>query len=125
MLKKIIYFMIGFVIFMGLPVFAAKQATPNILLKPQVTFIELGSIYCLPCRMMEPIMVEIEKEYKGRVEVVFYDVWTREGAPYGQKYNIRAIPTQVFLDRNGQEYFRHEGFFPKNALVEVLKKELD
>jgi len=89
----------------------------------KVTFIELGSIKCIPCKMMQPIMKEIEGEYKGQVKVVFYDVWTSEGRPYAQKYGIRVIPTQVFLDKDGNEYFRHEGFFPKDKLVKVLKMQ--
>ncbi|MCK5534124.1 thioredoxin family protein [bacterium] len=89
----------------------------------KVTFIELGSIKCIPCRMMEPIIEEIKEEYAGQVKVIFYDVWTAEGRPYARKYNIRTIPTQVFLDKDGNEYFRHQGFFAKDELIEVLKKE--
>ena len=89
----------------------------------KVTFVELGSVNCIPCRMMQPIMKEIEKEYKDQVKVVFHDVWTDEGRPYGVKYRIRVIPTQVFLDKDGKEYFRHEGFFPKDELVKILKKK--
>ena len=88
-----------------------------------VTFIELGSIKCIPCKMMQPIMKEIEEEYKGQVRVVFYDVWTSEGKPYARKYGIRVIPTQVFLDKDGTEYFRHEGFFAKDELIKVLKRQ--
>ena len=87
-----------------------------------VTFVELGSVNCVPCRMMQPVMEEIEKEYGSRVKVVFYDVWTPEGEPYAEKYQIRAIPTQVFLDKDGKEFFRHTGFFPKEEIVKVLKK---
>lgn len=89
----------------------------------RITFIELGSVKCIPCRMMQPILAEIEQEYKGQVKVVFYDVWTTKGRPYGQKYKIRIIPTQIFLDKDGKEYFRHEGFFPKEEIVKVLKKQ--
>ena len=85
----------------------------------KVTFIELGSVKCIPCKMMQPIMEEIEEEYPD-VQVVFYDVWTADGQKYGQKYKIRVIPTQVFLDKDGNEYFRHEGFFPKEDLEKVL-----
>ncbi len=90
---------------------------------PLVTFVEIGSVRCIPCKKMQPIMKEIEKEYAGKVKVVFYDVWTNEGKPYGQKYGIRVIPTQVFLDKDGKEYFRHEGYFPKEELVKVLKQK--
>ncbi len=87
-----------------------------------VTFIELGSVNCIPCRMMQPVMKEIEEEYAGRVNVVFYDVWTKEGEPYAEQYKIRAIPTQVFLDENGKEFFRHEGFFPKEEIAKLLRE---
>jgi len=90
---------------------------------PLVTFVELGSVKCIPCKKMQPIMKEIEEEYAGKVKVVFYDVWTAEGKPYGKKYGIRLIPTQVFLDKEGKEYFRHEGYFPKDELVKVLKQK--
>ena len=89
----------------------------------KVTFVELGSVKCIPCKKMKPIMEQIEKEYKGQVKVIFYDVRTPEGRPYAYKYKIKLIPTQVFLDKDGKEYFRHVGFFPKEELVKVLKQK--
>lgn len=86
----------------------------------QATFVELGSVNCMPCKQMKPVMEAIEKEYAGKVKVVFHDVWTREGRPYGEQYGIRVIPTQVFLDKNGKEIFRHEGYFSKEAVEKVL-----
>lgn len=89
----------------------------------KVTFVELGSVGCIPCDKMQPIMKEIEEEYKGQVKVVFHDVKTAKGKPYIKEFGIRAIPTQVFLDKDGNEYFRHLGFFAKDKLVEVLKMQ--
>jgi len=89
----------------------------------KVTFVELGSVGCIPCDKMQPIMKEIEEEYKGQVKVVFHDVKTAEGNPYIKEFGIRAIPTQVFLDKDGNEYFRHLGFFAKDELVKVLKMQ--
>lgn len=88
-----------------------------------VTFVELGSVRCIPCKMMQPIMKEIEKDYADQVKVVFHDVWTPEGEPFAASYKIRVIPTQVFLDKEGKEYFRHEGFFPKDELIKVLRQK--
>jgi len=87
------------------------------------TFIEIGAAKCIPCRAMQPIMKEVAEKYKGQVKVVFHDVWTPQGKIDGMKYNIRVIPTQVFLDKNGKEYFRHEGYFPKEELIKVLKMQ--
>ncbi len=89
----------------------------------RVTFVELGSVKCVPCKMMQPIMDEIAKEYADQVKVVFYDVWTPEGRPYAEQYRIHGIPTQVFLDKDGKEFFRHVGFFPKAELVKVLQSQ--
>jgi len=88
-----------------------------------VTFVELGSVRCIPCKMMQPIMKDIEKDYADQVNVVFHDVWTPAGEPFAASYKIRVIPTQVFLDKEGKEYFRHEGFFPKDELIKVLQQK--
>ena len=89
----------------------------------KVTFIELGSVRCIPCKKMQPVMKSIGEKYPDQVNVIFYDVWTPEGQPFGDKYGIRAIPTQVFQDASGKEFFRHEGFFPEEELMKVLKEK--
>ena len=96
-----------------------KQAEP----KYKVTFIELGSVRCIPCQKMQPVMKSIEEKYPGQVKVVFHDVWTSEGKPFASVYGIESIPTQVFLDENGKEYSRHVGYFPEEELVKVLKQK--
>ena len=88
---------------------------------PKVTFIELGSVNCIPCKQMQPVMKSIEEKYAEQVKVIFYDVWTQEQKPYAQKYGIRLIPTQVFLDENGKEFFRHEGFYPEAEIDKILQ----
>ncbi|HXK49434.1 MAG TPA: thioredoxin family protein [Clostridiales bacterium] len=89
---------------------------------PKVTFVELGSTNCIPCRQMQPVMKAVEEEFPVQVEVKFIDVWTHKGKIESEKYKVRVIPTQVFLDSLGKEYFRHEGFFPKDDLVKILKQ---
>ena len=88
--------------------------------KYQVTFLELGADRCIPCKQMQPIMKEIAETYADRVQVVFYDVW-KDPEP-GRKYGIQLIPTQVFMDQKGKEIFRHVGLFPKEEILELLKK---
>lgn len=88
----------------------------------KVTFIELGSKDCIPCKMMQPVMDEIEHEFSQSIKVVFHDVKTKSGAQIGKKYKIRVIPTQIFLDKQGEEFFRHEGFLAKEKIQEILFK---
>jgi len=89
--------------------------------KPKVTFIELGSINCIPCKQMQPVMKAIETKYGEQVKVTFYDVWTPEQKPFAKKYGIKLIPTQVFLDEKGKEFFRHEGFYPEKEIDKLLQ----
>ena len=89
--------------------------------KPIVTFIELGSNSCVPCKKMQPIMKSLEKKYGEQLKVVFYDVWKKEHKDKSQKYGIKLIPTQVFLDENGKEFKRHEGYYPENEIDKLLQ----
>jgi thioredoxin 1 len=89
--------------------------------KHKVTFIELGADRCIPCKAMQPIMREIAEEHKDQIQVVFYDVW-KDPRP-ARHYRIQLIPTQVFIDQNGKEIFRHVGFYPKHEILEMLKEK--
>ncbi len=82
--------------------------------------LELGSVSCVPCKMMEPILEELRQEYAGRLRVDFIDVW--KDADAARKHSVRVIPTQVFFDASGEEVFRHEGFFPKEAILAKWKE---
>jgi thioredoxin 1 len=89
----------------------------------KVTLVELGSVNCVPCKMMQPVMEKVEQAYPGQVRVIFHDVWTAEGRSSGAKYSVRVIPTQVFLDKDGKEYFRHEGFLSFEEVDKILKQK--
>jgi len=84
--------------------------------------VDLGAKTCVPCRMMEPILVELEKDYKGKAAVVFIDV--REDNASAKRFGIRAIPTQIFFDKAGKEVSRHEGFMDKKTIADRLNKLL-
>ena len=87
----------------------------------KIEFIELGSEKCIPCRQMIPVMSSIEKKYKGLVKVTFYDVW-KDGAP-AAKYNLELIPTQVFVDPDGKELSRHQGFYAEEEIDKFLQSQ--
>lgn len=99
-------------------------AKPKAKVKPLVTFIELGSVNCIPCKQMKPVMAEIEKTYGDKIQVIFYDVWQPKDKEMANKYKIKLIPTQVFLDKKGKEFFRHEGFYPAAEIKKLVDKQL-
>jgi len=89
----------------------------------KVTFVELGSVNCIPCKMMQPVMKAIESKYGSQVKVIFYDVWKDDQKSYAKKYGIKLIPTQVFLDESGKEFHRHEGFYPEEEIDKILQSK--
>ena len=87
--------------------------------KGMVTMIDLGAKTCIPCAMMAPILVKLEKEYAGRAAVIFFDV--REDMAPARRFGIRAIPTQIFFNKDGKEVYRHEGFLSEEEIVRRFK----
>jgi thioredoxin 1 len=104
------------------PVSTVKD-TSAIKSQPLITFVELGSVNCIPCKAMQKVMKAVEEKYGNQIKVVFYDVWKEEQAHYAQDYKIRLIPTQVFLDVNGKELMRHEGYFPEKEIDAFLQSK--
>ena len=98
-----------------------KSLSP--IINPQVTFVELGSKSCIPCRLMQPVMRAVESRFGSQVKVIFYDVSSDEHRRYAELYSIRLIPTQVFLNNAGKEFFRHEGFFSEAEITKLLKSQ--
>jgi thioredoxin 1 len=82
--------------------------------------LELGYPGCKPCDDMKPIMERLSAEYKGRLEVIFIDVRSYPGMK--RRFRVYAIPTLVFLDRNGREFHRHIGYYEYDKIVSALKK---
>jgi thioredoxin 1 len=100
---------------LALGLFAAatlgRAATPASL--PRI--VDLGADKCIPCKMMIPVLAELTRDYKGQLDVVFFDVWKDRAK--GQEYAIQLIPTQIFFDATGKEVYRHEGFISKKEIL--------
>jgi len=86
----------------------------------KVVMIDLGAKQCVPCKLMAPIIAELQKEYSGKADIIFIDVWKQSDAV--KKYMIQVIPTQIFFDADGREVYRHVGFMDKKSIVDVLSR---
>jgi thioredoxin 1 len=63
---------------------------------------------------MMPILAELASEQTDFV-VSFVDVWAAEEK--SEQYGIELIPTQIFFDAEGNELFRHTGFYAKEDIL--------
>lgn len=86
----------------------------------RAVMLELGSVGCIPCEQMKPVMEKLRMNYKGKLEVLFIDV--RIDRKNGRRFGVSMIPTQVFLDKDGKEFHRHIGYYAYEEIAQVLKK---
>jgi len=100
----------------GLTSMPLEQALTNGL----PTIADFGRGTCIPCKQMKPILEDLAKEYEGKVNVLIISVDERRDLT--TQYGIMAIPTQIFLDSEGQEVTRHMGFYAKEDIIDQLKE---
>lgn len=102
---------------------SAGDSTKAVKPVPLVTFVELGSVNCIPCKKMQPVMKSIEERYGDQIKVIFYDISKPQHREQAVKHRVQAIPTQVFLDAKGNEFFRHMGYFNEESIDKLLQKQ--
>lgn len=83
--------------------------------------LDVWSPGCGPCRMMEPIVMDLAAEYQGRVKVA--EMNATEAGHYTSRLGIMGTPTLVFFKR-GREVHRAIGFVGSRYLREVIDAEL-
>ena len=86
------------------------------------TFLEFGAKGCSTCIMMEKVMEEIRNENGDSINVIFNNILKSENQALMKYYGISAIPTQVLLDENAKEFYRHTGYISSDDLIKKFKK---
>ncbi len=82
--------------------------------------IDLGADKCVPCIEMAPMLKKLTKDFEGKMDVQFIDVW--EDSKEAAKYGVRMIPTQIFYAPDGSELFRHIGFYSRTEILTKWKE---
>ena len=84
------------------------------------SLVDFGSVGCVPCDMMAPILDTLKEKYEGKLNVLFIHV--REEPILASRYGVQSIPVQIFFDKTGKEVFRHIGFFPQEQIERKLSE---
>ena len=86
--------------------------------KPAI--IDFYADWCGPCKMVAPILEELSDE---NPDVIIYKVDTEVEQELSAVFQIRSIPSILFIPKDGQPMMQ-AGALPKNALQEIIDKEL-
>ncbi|XVF39151.1 hypothetical protein PTKIN_Ptkin01aG0012900 [Pterospermum kingtungense] len=84
--------------------------------------VEFWAPWCGPCRMIEPVIAELAKEYGGKIAC--YKINTDECPNIATRYGIRSIPTMLFF-KNGEKKESVIGAVPKSTLAATIDKYVE
>jgi thioredoxin 1 len=94
----------------------------KVLQADRPVLVDFWATWCMPCRMVAPIVAELANDYEGRVLVAKLDTDSNPQTP--GRYGIMGIPTLI-LFKDGQEVDRVVGVRPKPALAQMLDTALN
>ncbi len=86
--------------------------------------IDFYADWCGPCKMVAPVLEELQKEYDGKLNI--YKVDTEDQKELSAMFGIQSIPSILFIPKEGQPQMS-QGALPKDsfkqAFTDVLKVE--
>lgn len=84
--------------------------------------IDFYADWCGPCKAVAPILEELSNEYEGKLKI--YKVNTEIEQELSSVFQIRSIPSILFIPKGGKQPMMQAGALPKGALKEIIEKEL-
>lgn len=97
------------------------QNFDKIIWRDALTFVDFFATWCGPCRMLEPVIDEFQKQMNGRVDVYRVDIDDRDLAQIVHRYDILSVPTLMFF-RRGEVLWRQSGRVSYEQLKNVLEE---
>ena len=100
---------------------ATNTSFDELLQSEKLVIVDFWATWCGPCRMLSPLLDEVEAEMEDKVVVVKVNV--DDADEIAMRYRIMSIPTLLFF-KNGQMVDRSVGAMPKSALVDKINANL-
>ncbi len=88
-------------------------------------FVDFYTTWCYPCKLLEKKTFSDEKlgEYANKTYIAYrVNAESKTGLPLARKYGIRAYPTVVFFDKDGNVVGRHIGYVGPAEFKKVMQK---
>lgn len=79
--------------------------------------IDFYADWCQPCKMVAPILEELQKEYDGKINI--YKIDTEAETELASAFGIRSIPSLLFVPKEGQPQMAM-GALPKDTLKKAI-----
>lgn len=93
----------------------------GLLESEKLVIVDFWATWCGPCRMLSPLLDEVEEEMADKIAVVKVNV--DDADEIAMRYRIMSIPTLLFF-KNGALVDRTVGAMPKSTLVDKIQANL-
>ena len=100
---------------------ATNTSFDELLQSEKLVIVDFWATWCGPCRMLSPLLDEVEEEMADKITVVKVNV--DDADEIAMRFRIMSIPTLLFF-KNGAMVDRSVGAMPKSALVEKINANL-
>ena len=104
-----------------MPKVATNNTFNELLADDKLVIVDFWATWCGPCRMISPILDELEEEMADQITVVKVNV--DDADEIAAQFRIMSIPTLLFF-KNGQIVDKTVGAMPKPVLAEKIKANL-
>lgn len=94
----------------------------EVLKSDRPVIIDLWAEWCMPCKMIEPVLDEIANDYKEKIDVVKINV--DESPELATELSVMNIPTLIFF-KDGQEKTRITGINTKEYIEKKIEEFFD
>ena len=100
---------------------ATNTSFDELLQSEKLVIVDFWATWCGPCRMLSPLLDEVEEEMADKITVVKVNV--DDADEIAMRYRIMSIPTLLFF-KNGQLVDKTVGAMPKSTLVDKINANL-
>ena len=104
-----------------MPKVATNSTFNELIADDKLVIVDFWATWCGPCRMISPILDELEEEMADQIAVVKVNV--DDADEIAAQFRIMSIPTLLFF-KNGQIVDKTVGAMPKAVLAEKIKANL-
>ncbi len=104
---------------MAVQVLKTSEFEKEVLQNQKVVLVDFFATWCMPCKMLSPVLEGVSETVKDYASVVKLDI--DENMDLARKYGVMSVPTMIVV-KNGVEAERMVGFRQANQIVEALNR---